>query len=280
MKVDWEMMDSVDILMSVYNGEKFIEEQLLSLLNQSHENIKIIIRDDGSKDATKAIVLDYVARFPEKIKYFNEENNLGSSKSFLRLLDFSEADYLMFCDQDDVWYPEKVEICLQKMKKMESCCERGKPVLIFSDLKVVDVHLNMLSESLWRTQKLDPSISLHWKKLLAQNVVTGCTMLLNKSIKKYIKPEINFKIHHDQLIAVLASKYGTVSWVDSPTILYRQHQANVLGALGVNGSYLMRKILRLRNNLQFFKDASEYFDKDVRILELFLLKFLINIKRI
>lgn len=273
-------MDSVDILMSVYNGEKFIEAQLLSLLNQSYENIKIIIRDDGSGDATKEIILDYVARFPEKIQYLNEENNIGSSKSFLRLLDFSEADYFMFCDQDDVWCSDKVEICLQKIKKTESSCEREKPVLIFSDLKVVDVHLNILSESLWKTQKLDPSISLHWKKLLAQNVVTGCTMMLNKCIKKYIKPEINFKIHHDQLIAVLASKYGKVSWVDSPTMLYRQHQENVLGALGVNGSYLMRKIFGLKNNLQFFKDASEYFDKDVRVSELFLLKFLINIKRI
>lgn len=273
-------MDSVDILMSVYNGEKFIEEQLLSLLNQSHENIKIVIRDDGSRDATPTIVSDYVARFPERIKYFNEKNNLGSSKSFLRLLDFSKADYLMFCDQDDVWYHNKVEKCLEKMKKMERSCVRGKPVLIFSDLTVVDAHLNVLSESLWKTQKLDPNIALHWKKLLAQNVVTGCTMMLNKSIKKYIKPEINFKIHHDQLIAVLASKYGAVSWLDSPTMLYRQHQSNVLGALGVNGSYLMRKILGLKNNLQFFKNASEYFDKDVNIFELFLLKFLINIKRI
>ena len=273
-------MDSVDILMSVYNGERFIEEQLLSLLNQSHENIKIIIRDDGSRDKTSTIVSDYVVRFPEKIKYFNEANNLGSSKSFLRLLDFSQADYLMFCDQDDVWYPNKVEKCLEKMKELESSCERGKPVLIFSDLTVVDVHLNVLSESLWETQKLDPTIALHWKMLLAQNVVTGCTMMLNKSIKKYIKPEMNFKIHHDQLIAVLASKYGAVSWLDSPTMLYRQHQSNVLGALGVNGSYLMRKILGLKNNLQFFRNASEYFDKDVNIFELFLLKFLINIKRI
>ena len=91
---------------------------------------------------------------------------------------------------------------------------------------------------------------------------------------------MNIKIHHDQLIAVLASKYGAVSWLDSPTMLYRQHQSNVLGALGVNGCYLVRKILGLKNNLQFFKNASEYFDKDVSIFELFLLKFLINIKRI
>ncbi|MDH0493840.1 glycosyltransferase family 2 protein [Comamonas aquatica] len=272
-------MDSVDILMSSYNGEKFIEEQLLSLLNQSHKNIKIIIRDDGSVDSTRKIIFDYMGRFPGKIEYFNENVNLGSSKSFLRLLNFSSADYFMFCDQDDVWCSDKVEKCLMKMKEMEISCEKGRPILIFTDLKVVDAHLNILSESLWRTQKLDPNISLNWKKLLAQNVVTGCTMMLNKHIKEYIKQEVNFKIHHDQLIAVLASKYGAVSWVSFPTMLYRQHHSNVLGALGVNGSYLMRKILGLKNNIRFFIQASEYFDKDVSAWELFYLKLMINIRR-
>lgn len=272
-------MDSVDVLMSVYNGEKFIEEQLISLLNQSYKNIKIIIRDDGSVDSTREIIFDYMGRFPGKIDYFNENLNLGSSKSFLRLLNFSNADYFMFCDQDDVWCSDKVEKCLMKMKEMEISCEKEQPILIFTDLKVVDAHLNILSESLWRTQKLDPNISLHWKKLLAQNVVTGCTMMLNKHIEKYIKQEVNFKIHHDQLIAVLASKYGAVSWVSSPTMLYRQHHSNVLGALGVNGSYLMRKILGLKNNIRFFIQASEYFDKDVSAWELLYLKLMINIRR-
>lgn len=273
-------MELVDILMSSYNGSQFIEEQLCSLLNQSHKGINIIIRDDGSSDETRNIILNYVAKFPGKIKYFEDKENLGSSKSFLRLLDFSRAGYFMFSDQDDVWCHDKVEKSLEKMKEIEMSYVKDKPILIFTDLKVVDVHLNVLSASLWETQKLDPNIALHWKKLLAQNVVTGCTMMLNKCIKKYIKPEMKFKIHHDQLLAVLASKHGKVSWIDTPTMLYRQHQANVLGALRVDGSYLMKKILNLKRNIKFFVNASRYFDNDVSVLELIFYKTVINIKRI
>lgn len=273
-------MEAIDILMSTYNGEMFIEEQLRSLLDQSHANINIIIRDDGSSDGTKKIVSAYAARFPDRIKFIDESKNLGSTKSFLRLLDLSGADYLMFCDQDDVWCRDKVERILKKMKELEAFQEKERPILIFSDLKVVDVNLNVLSESLWRAQKLDPSIALHWKRLLAQNVVTGCTMMLNKNIKNYASKDVDFKIHHDQLLAVLASKYGRVSWVDSPTVLYRQHQANVLGALEVDGSYLMKKFLGLKSTFKFFVNASRYFEGDVNVLELLLFKVAANIKRL
>ena len=110
---------TLDILLATYNGEKFLKEQINSLLDQSYKNWKLLIRDDMSTDCTMAILSDYISKYPDKIKLLKSNKRLGPCQSFNYLLQKSDSDYVMFCDQDDIWLPEKIELSLKKMRSLE-----------------------------------------------------------------------------------------------------------------------------------------------------------------
>lgn len=273
-------MELVEILLSTYKGSAFLSQQLDSLLNQSYANIRIIIRDDGSNDFTLNIINKFVEINREKIKLLPYEGNLGSGNSFMRLLEKSEANYVMFCDQDDVWCRNKVSDSLGAMRRLEHLYGKNEPLLVFTDLTVVDSRLRVLCRSLWESQRLDPALTCNWKKLLAQNVVSGCTIMVTKNIKDFLRPTSTIQIHHDHLIAVVASKYGHIGWIDKPTMLYRQHGGNVVGALGFNWFYVLKKIRNLKKIYLFFVDASKYFAGEVGVLELIYFKLISSIRRL
>jgi len=270
----------INILLATYNGEKFLGEQLDSLFNQTVKEFKIIIRDDGSSDNTIDIIKSYNEKHPGKIKLVNDNlGNLGSSKSFMKLLEYCDSEYIMFCDQDDVWLPDKIELSLNKMKELENKYDKNIPLLVFTDLEVVDQKLNALHKSFWKYQKLIPIISNNWKELLAQNVITGCTMILNKKAKEFCLPfELPMMIH-DQWVGVNISKYGKVDYLKEQTIFYRQHGNNVAGAHSFGIVYLKNKVSDIKRIINFQRKASKFF-KDVYMIELIILKLNINIKRL
>lgn len=273
-------MALVEILISTYLGSKFVAEQLDSLLGQSYENICITIRDDGSNDSTLAIVESYSRKYPGKFNVLADKENLGSRKSFMRLLENSSADYVMFCDQDDVWYPNKVFDTFTEMLSLEEIYGKTYPLLVFTDLTTTDSRLNIVSSSLWQSQRLDPNITGNWKKLMAQNVVSGCTIMVNRNVKAFLQPFTGLNIFHDHLISVLVSKFGHIGWIDKPTIFYRQHDENVAGALKVDLLYAIKKLRELRGLFIFFMDASHCFKGEVNVIELIYYKFITNIRRI
>ncbi|WP_313033248.1 glycosyltransferase family 2 protein [Massilia alkalitolerans] len=275
------MTDTVEILLATYCGERFIAEQLDSLLAQTHGALKIVVRDDGSADRTMEIVEQYRDRFPHVIRIDKETDaRLGSRQSFLHLLKNSTADYLMFCDQDDVWEKDKVEKSLRQLKLLEADQGRDAPCLVFTDLQVVDGSLNSISESFWQHQRLHPSVALNWKQLAAQNVVTGCTMLFNRAVKNFYAPYVNLPLFHDHMIAIVCARFGRVAWISDRTMKYRQHGANVAGALRFNLSYVVQKFAHLRSISGTFFKISKASGNAVGFLELVFHKLSINIRRL
>jgi len=220
----------IDVLMATYNGEKYIDSQIQSLLNQTHQNFCLYICDDHSKDNTKAIIEKYANDYPEKIKIIVSEKNLGAIQNFSFLMSQSKADYVMFADQDDLWINDKIEKSLAKMKHLEKVHGKELPLLVHTDLTVVDQNLKVLGKSFWNYTHLKPFLFHTTNRFLVQNVVTGCTMMLNRKLCQLSLPVPNEALMHDWWIALTASTFGKIGIINEPTILYRQHGSNTLGA--------------------------------------------------
>ncbi|MDR3258860.1 MAG: glycosyltransferase family 2 protein [Fusobacteriaceae bacterium] len=247
----------IDILLSTYNGEKYIHNLIDSIINQSYTEWRLYIRDDGSIDDTSNILNWYKEKYLLKIKIIEDNlGNIGPSKSFMELIKYSNADYFMFCDQDDVWFTNKIKITLDKMLAVKQNNE-GIPIIIHTDLTVVDSELNIISKSFWKYQNKNPNIK-NYRRLIVENNITGCTMMLSKEIKKYINLEKNdFILMHDWFTTILAAYYGVIDYVDTSTIFYRQHNDNVLGAKSI-----LSKIKNYRFNLfRFIKERKNNYDK-------------------
>ena len=245
---------TIDILMSTYNGENFIKEQLDSIFDQSVTGWRLIIRDDASSDNTRQIIFDYQKKAPEKILLIDDENDqLGACQSFFRLMSHSTAQYIFFCDQDDVWLHNKMEMQIHAIREREASCTPGCPVLVHSDLKVVDEHLGLISSSLWKYQKIKPDSMRGLNRALVQNYVTGCTALINKPLLDYAKKEPLNSIMHDWWLLLTATIKGEVVTMAEATVLYRQHAENDTGAIRWSLLIALKKILiervRLRDSL-------------------------------
>ena len=220
----------VEILMAVYNGEKYIGEQIDSILSQTYQNWFLVIRDDGSTDETVDIIGHYIRQHPQKIKLISGNgNHIGSSMSFSRLLEHSEAVCIMLCDQDDVWLPDKINLSLQKLRELEEKYGNQRPLLVFTDLVVVDSGLNVIHDSFWDYQRINPDRTAA-NQLIVENVVTGCTMMMNAALRRIVRAIHPNAIMHDQWIALVCSVFGAMDYVKTPTVLYRQHGVNQLGA--------------------------------------------------
>lgn len=241
----------IDILMSTYNGESFLHQQINSILSQTYTNWRLIIRDDGSSDATKTIIESYTLSHPDKIIIVDKNTpNLGSTKSFERLLDFVESDYFMFSDQDDIWRTDKIEKCLSEMHRIETLHGKNIPLMVCSDAQCIDAQGNMICPSFFESQKFVDTTKRDID-LLALNVVQGSTTLMNKRVLDYVRPFPKYVIH-DQWIAVITAHYGKVAYLHEQLLYYRQHGHNVLGALDVGATYFFRKIANVKKQMRIY----------------------------
>lgn len=237
------MQETVEILLATYNGECYIREQIDSILNQEYSNWIVRACDDASTDHTYEILSEYRNRFPDKFILEKNQKGFGSAKlNFFHLIRESSCDYVMCCDQDDVWLPNKISLTLQEMKRNE---KEDMPVLVHTDLKVVDAKLHVLSESFFQHSNLRKSFE--YRDILIQNHVTGCTMMMNRPLVDLLNMQDNYDIilMHDWLAAVVATGLGKVAFVDCPTMLYRQHAVNSVGAKKYGLALLLSK---LQNN--------------------------------
>ncbi|HGI3614772.1 TPA: glycosyltransferase family 2 protein [Streptococcus agalactiae] len=214
----------VNILMATYNGEKFLAQQIESIQKQTFKEWNLLIRDDGSSDKTCDIIRNFTAK-DSRIRFINENehHNLGVIKSFFMLVNYEVADFYFFSDQDDVWLPEKLSVSLEAAKHKAS----DVPLLVYTDLKVVNQELNILQDSMIRAQSHHANTTLLPE--LTENTVTGGTMMINHALaEKWFTP--NDILMHDWFLALLAASLGEIIYLDLPTQLYRQHDNNVLGA--------------------------------------------------
>ncbi|WP_192800817.1 glycosyltransferase family 2 protein [Streptococcus agalactiae] len=225
----------VNILMATYNGEKFLAQQIESIQKQTFKEWNLLIRDDGSSDKTCDIIRNFTAK-DSRIRFINENehHNLGVIKSFFTLVNYEVADFYFFSDQDDVWLPEKLSVSLEAAKHKAP----DVPLLVYTDLKVVNQELNILQDSMIRAQSHHANTTLLPE--LTENTVTGGTMMINHALaEKWFTP--NDILMHDWFLALLAASLGEIIYLDLPTQLYRQHDNNVLGARTMDKRF---KILR------------------------------------
>jgi len=214
------MKNKICILLSTYNGENFLRKQIESILSQSYKNFDILIRDDGSTDNTLKILEEY------KLSYIKGKN-IGVVKSFLWLLEYGLKEgyeYFLFCDQDDIWNYDKIE----KQMSLINTTKQNIPVLIHSDMQIIDDNENIISNSFFKFSKLDfNKKSLNY--LLLQNNITGNSVLINKNLAKLIKFHKNI-IMHDWWIGLIASAFGRIYFINEALLKYRKHSQNVIGA--------------------------------------------------
>jgi len=239
----------ITILMTTYNGEAYIAQQIESLLAQTEQNFVLRVHDDGSKDQTLAILNDYAARYPEKIFVSQNQKNSGGAKwNFLGMLAAYPDDYVMLCDQDDVWLPNKIAVTLRAMQETEAAVGANTPILVHTDLTVVDGNLQPMHPSFQKMSNLDyRRVAL--KDQLVQNTMTGCTAMLNRSLQRYLEQLPDYCVMHDWWMMLIASAFGKIVPLENEqTILYRQHARNVVGAKNAGSvSYLYDRIAHSDN---------------------------------
>lgn len=245
-------MSTVNIVMATYNGENYLREQMESILNSSYTDWSLYIFDDGSTDMTVDIAREYESKFPERIKVYQNEKNLGCTSNFLSGLKTvydntkkedgqtsslklepstsNQAKYFMFCDQDDVWLRDKIGITLERMKFLEKKYGKEKPFVVFTDAQVVSDKLELVYHSFYRSQCLT-TCHTDLAHMLMENKCIGCTMMMNIPVVNYLK-ELPSKVrYHDWWMGLIAAAFGYISFVSTPTIKYRQHGKNQVGSM-------------------------------------------------
>jgi len=224
----------IDIVLATYNGAAFLEAQLQSLTAQSYENWRLLIRDDGSTDDSISMIGKFSAQLPDRVEIIvDSAGKLGPIGNFSRLLENTTAQYVAFCDQDDVWEPERLFLTMGHMQSLERKHGRICPLLVFTDLTVVDRSLQVLGTSFWRYQNLNPEYSQRLSRLLVQNVVTGSTVLMNRALIQKMTPIPAAAAMHDWWATLVAATFGKIGFISQSTVLYRQHGQNVAGANAV-----------------------------------------------
>jgi len=225
------MRCNIDVLIATYNGEKFIEELLTSVLQQTYGDISIIIVDDCSSDRTYEILKNF-AKAKDKIRLYQNDKNIGYIKTYERLIELSSSDYFMFADQDDIWVETKIECSYEAIK-------REKVDVVFTDMTVVDSDLHVIHESYNRYMHLKAHTAKK-QHLLVKNYSTGCTMLCSRGLKDKILPFIKLKppdYIYDWYILMIASINKGFFYLDRSTVLYRLHEGNSIGIKKKKGFY-------------------------------------------
>jgi hypothetical protein len=224
--------NSVQIVLATYNGARYLPAQLDSLMIQQAYFSEILVGDDGSTDETPGVIAKYATRFPGKIRTVAKTpGTKGAAANFASLLATSTAEYVLLCDQDDIWDADKIKSLTTRIKELEALHGVSKPLLVHSDLRVVDEQLHEISPSLFAYQNLDKHLS-SLVGCLCQNSVTGCTVIVNRALVRIALPVPSQAIMHDWWLALAAAAFGRLEFVDRPFIQYRQHASNTLGAKG------------------------------------------------
>ncbi len=252
----------VDILLATYNGEKYLKEQINSLFLQSDQEFRVIARDDGSSDRTVDILKEYETLYQERFVIISDGQPSGSAKeNFFRLLQYASSEYIMFCDQDDIWLSDKIKLTFLTLRAAQEDLGNG-PILLHSDLTVVNEEDKVVHPSLFALQKLDPA-RLYLHQILPQNNITGCTMLFNRALAELIRPHSD-ALMHDWWIGLIAAAFGHII-VAPNRIHYRQHTANEVGAKDVkSASYFRQKLANTggirQSILDTYKQAQAFLD--------------------
>mgnify|MGYP000907148759 FL=1 len=257
----------IDILMATYNGEKYLAEQLDSIINQTYHNWNLLIRDDNSTDRTLEIIQDYQKK-DNRIKLLKDnEGNLGIVKNFEELLKNSESEFIMFSDQDDIWIENKLDVYLKTAEKIKI-----KGFLLHSDAILFDKNKSNILKDTFIFKK---AINKGLENVFFNYFVQGATILISKEIKNFILPFPKEVYLHDRYIHLISELFFERVFINQPLIYYRQHDNNQIGAKNSlkkllskryfdNRDYTMIKAIFLKNEELLTDDKKrlieEYFE--------------------
>ena len=210
----------VDILMATYNGEAYAGEQIESLQKQTYTDWRLWVHDDGSTDKTVAVVQSY-ANKDKRIHVVDDRvKGLGVARNFLHLLQYADEEYIMFCDQDDVWLPEKLE----KMVKAISSRDQSKAQAVYSNAYLWSKKRGIIAD---RNTLTYPTTL---KQLLFLNTgIQGAAGIFNQKTRELLSVPLRHYAMHDHALLLCAMTMGEVSYIDEPLMYYRQHEHNVTG---------------------------------------------------
>lgn len=244
-------MKKVQVLLSAYNGEKYLAEQIESILHQDYKEVSLLIRDDGSTDHTLDIIRTYADKY-ENVAYYAGEN-LGVQQSFFHLMRNADetADYYAFSDQDDVWLPGKIRRAVELLEKQD----RNLPLLYASKTTLVDEQLNEIPMKI-RTPEIVPDFG----NALVENICAGCTEIFNRKLLNLVNQKTpEYTIMHDWWLYLCASAFGKVIYDATSYILYRQHGNNEVGKSGSWQGELRTRIKNMKkSNGALRRQAAEF----------------------
>lgn len=238
----------IAILMATYNGGRFIKEQIESVINQTINDWHLYIRDDGSKDNTVDIVNQFCQKFDNITLIQDNLGGLGCRDQFLHLIDIVDADYYMFCDQDDKWVEDKIEKSLNLMQKVERD-HPNEAVLIGSDCYMCGPNLEVINASCWEHLRINPRKFLTKNGIYVYPFITGASMIFNRKAKEVLPPIPDGcpknRPMYDWWLLINVFKNGLVELLEEPTRYYRQHSNNVSGGIDKLDTSYMHKLRRL-----------------------------------
>lgn len=271
------------VLLATHNGEEYLSEMLRSLELQSYQDFVCCIHDDGSTDRTRKIIFDYVVRSPRQFCILDYPAQGSAKANFLSMLEHVEADYYLYADQDDVWLPEKINAMMNEMVQLENeeffIQEESKarvndhtmtvadpthtPLLVYSDMIVVDKDMSVISDSFHRYIGRNP-YRLRYQDILIDNPAAGCSMMFNRALRNKVieYTDVSEIEMHDSWTLLLASLFGIIKYMDAPLLCYRQHDDNEMGAKRseTTGERVRRNLSEIFSG-RFFRDKKEFHDR-------------------
>lgn len=246
------MSISFEVILATYNGEVHLRKQLNSILSQIQNGI-LIIHDDGSIDGTNKIISEYADKY-KCIRVIEGPAQGNARENFNFLLEKTRSPYVLFSDQDDIWEDNKIARLLKMITFYEGVFGEETPLLIHSDLSLINQSDCEFSSSFWKYQKLNPEWGSDFNRLLAQNIVTGCTMIINRALINLALPIPKEAIMHDYWLALTASGFGHIKYLDETLVKYRQHENNLVGAKSFNLKYVLYKALQILSQRRIIQE--------------------------
>lgn len=250
----------ISVVIATYNGKAYIEAQINSILEQTYAPRQIFIRDDGSSDGTLEYIQEIEKKFPHLVTLLPASGNRGVIENFSLLANKVQTPFTAFCDQDDLWHRDKLEKLVKTLEKGELEHSSNTPLLVHSDLKVVDGNLKELYPSFLKFLELEGK-KKDFSTQLIQNRVTGCAMAVNQALLKLALPFPPTILMHDHWCALVAAAFGKILFINEPLLSYRQHGNNCVGADNNRFIFRLRRLLReciKKNSLSPLRLQKEY----------------------
>jgi glycosyltransferase involved in cell wall biosynthesis len=231
----------IEVVLPTYNGVAYIKAQIDSIYNQTLRPVRVLLRDDGSTDGTQRVIRELKQQYGAWLQELDSDGNLGCVANVNRLLQSTEAPYVALADQDDIWIPRKLELSLQRLQHLEDKYGVDFPMLIHSDLELVDQDCTHMGSGYIKRQRIDP-LRTAAADLALTNVVTGCTVLVNRALLRKALPVPPQAVMHDWWLALVATVFGRIEFIPHQLVFYRQHRNNVVGAQGLELTYIISRL--------------------------------------